>query len=167
MKAKKLIIWFTIFSLLTVYSLQLLRHYNDSAPHTVYAATPSDMIDEQKRTLFARIIDRLSSAKNTRKNSATPAVGPAVKYTAQPRVSSRASSSCSHPMSVKLLWLSLFAVLALSFGTSCPAWVRYRRWRMAHLLHCVFSLCHWAHVVHILASGQRRPFPAPVRILQR
>jgi hypothetical protein len=63
MKAKKVIIWVVIFSLLTVYSLQLLMHYNDSTPQTVYAASPRDIVEEQERTLFARIIDRLSLRK--------------------------------------------------------------------------------------------------------
>jgi hypothetical protein len=63
MKAKKFIIWVVIFSLLTVYSLQLLRHYNDSTSHTVYAASPRDIVEEQKRTLFARVIDRLTLRK--------------------------------------------------------------------------------------------------------
>jgi hypothetical protein len=63
MRAKKVIIWLVIFSLLTVYSLQLLKHDNDSTPHTVYAASPRDRVDEQRQTLFARIIDRLSLRK--------------------------------------------------------------------------------------------------------
>jgi hypothetical protein len=63
MKAKKFIMWIVIFSVLTVYSLQLLRHYNDNSSHNVYAASPRDIVEEQKRTLFARVIDQLTLRK--------------------------------------------------------------------------------------------------------
>jgi hypothetical protein len=63
MKIKNIIVWGIIFAVLTAYSWQLILHINDSTSYTVYAASPRDIVGEQERTLFARVIDRLTLRK--------------------------------------------------------------------------------------------------------
>jgi hypothetical protein len=63
MKIKKVFIWMFIFSLLTVYSLQLLKHYNEDTLQPAHAASPHDIIDAQQKTIFKRVIDQFSLRK--------------------------------------------------------------------------------------------------------
>jgi hypothetical protein len=50
MKIKKVFVWMFIFSLLTVYSWQLLQHYTDDTLQAAQAASPQAMIDAQQQT---------------------------------------------------------------------------------------------------------------------
>jgi hypothetical protein len=68
MKAKKIVMWVLMFFLLTVYTLQLSMHYDDNALNTVHAASPRDIVDEEKQVLFARVIDRLTIRKEQAEN---------------------------------------------------------------------------------------------------
>jgi hypothetical protein len=76
MRIKKVFIWMFIFSLLSVYSLQLLKHYTEDTLQAAHAASPQALIDAQQQTIVKRVIDRLSLRKQQEEDQCSTASWP-------------------------------------------------------------------------------------------